>query len=334
MNTKFANILASLRANNGMAIDSHTGRELKIEAIAMIGDKDVVAMPADVAYYSLNGMFINSEGRAVVSSYAWSVMGPEIIRDTAIASAIEYNKPEYHTPGMSYHKLNNVTNIIEEENMNAFANATATAMGLSFTIDNPTPGADEMGSKLYLSADYKLMLAVTPLGNAELGMDVVESMRAGMEVVNKTGMFVVEMQGEDGQPLEAVANHPAYMAMLATVPNIIATSTMIMKTPFMAKGIGGDAYSILMLSADGTLYGLNIIAGVEEVSKELAYSFLDGTFVVEHLQDNVDAFVEHIINDPSISADIETFQKSEALQNVGQAVMRRHGESITAMVKH
>lgn len=333
MNTKFATILASLRAHNGMAIDSHNGREVKLEAIAMFGDKDVVAMYADQPYYSLNGMFINSEGRACVSSYAWSTMGPEIIQDTAIASAEEYNKPEHHTPGMSYHLLNNVTNIIEEEKTMNTNNIVATSLGLTFSADNPVPGAKEMNSLLYTSADNKMFLNITPLESAEIGVEVLDTIISGVEIVNKMGVFKMEAQTEKDKPLAVAGDHPAYMAMLASVPDIAAISTMVMKTPFLSKGLTGDAVSIIAIAGDGTMYTVTIFTAPEEISKELAWSFLDNSFLMEHVGNNVEALVNTIMEDPSIGEECIAFQNNEVLGKISTAVMREHGEAFREQVE-
>lgn len=129
MNT-IANIVAALRAHNGMALDMHdqtSQREIKIEAVALFGEDAVVAMPADVPYYSINGLFIDKNGRACLSTFSWAVMDPQIIQDTPEASAAEFNKPEHHTPGLKYHQLSQVTLVKEEQKMNYVKDSVAFA---------------------------------------------------------------------------------------------------------------------------------------------------------------------------------------------------------------
>ena len=324
---KFNDILVALRNNSGVAINGHNlGGTVKLEAIALLG-KEVVGMPEDSSHYSINSLVLREDGQVVLTSYSNAVMYPEYLRDTPQESADEFNKPENHTPGMSYRKLTDVTLIKEEQIMNT-TNIVAASLGLTFTADNPTPGAAEMGSMLYSAADNKMFLSITQLESAEVGAAVLEALVGGMSVVNKCGMFAMEMQTEADKPLASVAAHPAYMAMLASVPNAVAMTTMIMKTPFVGKGVSGDAMSILAITEEGTLYGLTIMTGVEEVSAELARSFLDGSFVMEHIIANAEILVANVMEDPTIDDDITTFHSSEALQKVGAAVLARHADSL------
>lgn len=112
-------VLAALRANKGMAINDHGPYEMKVEAIALMGDREVVAF-YDETHFSLNSMYIDIEGRAHVSTYSNGIMYQEYIAKGDFQAAIdEYNKPENHTRGLGYWKITNLT-YVKEDNMSEF----------------------------------------------------------------------------------------------------------------------------------------------------------------------------------------------------------------------
>lgn len=112
MNTSFEAILVALNANNGMALDDHRDDKslLKIVAIARLGKNVISLMDADyAAYYSINSMYVDKDGKPHVSTYSVGVMYPEYLLGTLEEAVRQYNSPEAHTPGLDYQKLTDLT---------------------------------------------------------------------------------------------------------------------------------------------------------------------------------------------------------------------------------
>lgn len=130
-------IIKALREHNGVAIDSHNNHGIKIEAIAQLGDREIVAFPANVSHFSLNSMFINAQGKPCVSTYSNGIMMPEYLIDGSFENGVaEYNNPKSHTPGLSYWKLTRLTYVIEKDSSDFKTVAAALAKNDGVALDD------------------------------------------------------------------------------------------------------------------------------------------------------------------------------------------------------
>lgn len=276
MNKSFEAILTALRNHNGMAIDNHHNSEVKIEAIAKFGEVDTVAMFADVSYYSLNGMYVNDAGRAVVSTYSWAVMGPEIIQDTPALSAEEFNKPQYHTPGLSYHKLTEVT-LIEEKEIEVIVNDIdhlVYALGLTPVKNNPLPQvAGE--NVLFASNDNHLFLAVTKMPTSDAGRKINDAYKLGIDMLMATGKFNFEYSTE---PLDVVTHTAWFKKIGQNCKNVVNEVYSVFHDVFKGNP-DCDALNYSFVTADGYYVTITDLLSKSTIPEEVAHRLLTGELI-------------------------------------------------------
>lgn len=287
MNTNFDAILTALRNNNGMAISSGSKTEVKIEAIATIGDKDVskdvVALPADQTHYSINGMYVNDNGRAVISGYSWGVMGPEIIQDTAIASAEEWNKPKHHTPGCSYLKLNNVTNVTPEQGEVEMTlletDHLIYQLGLAIVQNNPLPQINASANVLYGSNDNHLFLAYTKLPIENFGEKIRDNMLLGVRATKACSDLQIEASATETYGIET---RDWYQAAMRNCPNMSVPLFAVFRDVFDCQP-QINALSFSFVTSDGYYVTMTEIESRDAVSEKQAHSLLSGDIIQSRL---------------------------------------------------
>lgn len=272
MNKSFDAILNALRNNNCMAIDSHNNREVKIEAIAKFGELDTIAMPADVPYYSINGMYVNDNGRAVISQYSWGVMNPDCVRDTPADSAEEYNKPHHHTPGISYHTLSDVTvvevKVFDHEHL-------IYQLDLDHVENNPLPQVTGKHNVLCGSADHHLFVSATELPTKDFSLKIVENMMIGVEALKAASDIQIEASTTDTLGIEKKDWYPVVMR---NCPNLAVPMFAALKNIFQSES-PVNATSFSFVTTDNYYVTITDIESRDVLTEEQAHSILTGAAI-------------------------------------------------------
>jgi hypothetical protein len=278
MNKDFNAILTALRDNNGMAIDSHNNTEIKIEAIANYGTLAVVGMPADVPFYSINSMYVNKDGRAVVSGYAWAVMGPEIIQESPEQSAEEFNKPQYHTPGFGYSKLTDVTRVKEGEIEIVVRDHEHLVyqLGLNYVENNPLPHYGRT-NLLSGSSDNRLFLSATqvPTGMKEFGKHINDNMLLGTAAIKKVSDIQIEASTTETFGIES---RDWYQKALRNCPNLTNSLYAVFRDVFNGEP-DMNAVSFSFVTNDGFYVTITEIESRQAVEEKHVHAIITGDII-------------------------------------------------------